>query len=117
MRPGPGASHDLLTSLPDLAADYLALVPHALALIGVGLAELADLRGHLAHHLLVDAFHDKPGGGLDPGVDPFGGGDRHRVAEPERELQVASPGLDPVADADDLQGLAVAIRDTCDHVG
>src|SRR5215472_7693949 len=38
VRPGPGARHLLLPSLPDLAADLLALVPHALALVRVGLA-------------------------------------------------------------------------------
>src|SRR6202020_269151 len=99
MRPGPGGSHGLLINLPDLAADYLTLVPHALALIGVGLAEPADLRGHLADSLLVDAFHDKPGEGLDPEGDALRRDDRHGVAEPERELQVAAPRLDPVTDA------------------
>src|SRR6202050_2745051 len=117
MRPGPGASHGLLTSLPDLAADYLTLVPHAPALIGVGLAELADFRGHLADSLLVDAFHDKPGGGLDPDGDALRRAHGQGVAGPERERHVAAPGLDAVADADDLQGLAIAVRDAGDHVG
>src|SRR5271166_3920433 len=83
VRPGLGASHDLLTSLPDLAADLLALVPHALALIGVGLAELADSRGHFAHHLLVDALDDEPRGRLDPERDALRRLDGHGVAEAE----------------------------------
>src|SRR6202042_545502 len=97
MRPGPGASHGLLTSLPDLAADHFTLVPHALALIGVGLAELADSRRHLAHRLLVDALHHEPGRSLDPEGDALRRADGHGVAEPERELQVTALGLHPVA--------------------
>jgi hypothetical protein len=43
------------TSLPDLAPDLLAGVPHALALVRVGLAQLAQVRRDLADLLLVDA--------------------------------------------------------------
>src|SRR5580704_2239181 len=60
VRSGPGARHVLLTSLPDLAADLLALVLHALALIRIGLAELADVGGYFAHLLLVDALDHEP---------------------------------------------------------
>ena len=45
-----------LTSLSDLAADVLAGVADALALVGLGLAQLADVRGDLADQLLVDAL-------------------------------------------------------------
>jgi hypothetical protein len=45
----------LLTSLSDLAADVLAGVADALALVRLGLAELADVGGDLADELLVDA--------------------------------------------------------------
>ena len=54
-------SHGLLTSLSDLAADDLAGVTHALALVRVGLAELADVGGDLADLLLVDARDDEAG--------------------------------------------------------
>src|SRR6185437_9067621 len=107
----------LLPSLPDLAADLLALVTHALALVRVGLAQLAYVRGDLAHLLLVDALDDEPGRGLDPEGDPLRRGHRHRVAEAERELEVLAPGLDSVADADDLQCLAVAVGHPGHHVG
>ena len=50
-----------LTSLSDLAADVLAGVPHALALVGLGLAQLADVGGDLADLLLVDALDTEPG--------------------------------------------------------
>jgi hypothetical protein len=39
------------------------------------------------------------------------------VAEAERELQVAAPSGDAVADADDLEPLGVALGDALDHVG
>jgi hypothetical protein len=39
------------------------------------------------------------------------------VAEAERELQVAAPSGDSVADADDLEPLGVALGDALDHVG
>src|SRR5581483_8350187 len=116
-RPGLRSSHDLLTSLPDLAADDLALVPHALALVRVGLAELANSRGDLADQLLVDALDHEPGGGLNPEGDALRRGDHHRVAEAERELQVLAPSLHAVADPDDLERLLVALGDAGDHVG
>src|SRR5215469_5631463 len=112
-----GDSHVLLPSLSDLAADLLARVTHALALVRVGLAELADFRGDLADLLLVDPLDDEPGRGLHPQRDPVWRGDRHRVAVTERELHPAALGLDPVADPDDLQGLAVPLGHAGHHVG
>ena len=41
---------------------------------------------------------------------PVGGVDLDRVAVAERELEALALGLDPVADADDLQALGVAGR-------
>src|SRR5262249_17278540 len=117
VRPGPGARHLLLPSLPDLAADLLALVPHALALVRVGLAELAYVGRDFADLLLVDPLDHEPGGRLDPQRDPLRRGHRDRVAEPERELQALALRLHPVADPDDLQRLAVSLGDARDHVG
>src|SRR6478735_7054674 len=53
--------HGLLTSLSDLAADLLARIAHALALVRVGLAQLANVGGNLADLLLVDALHREAG--------------------------------------------------------
>src|SRR5690349_622843 len=78
----------LLPGLPDLAADDLALVPHALALVRVGLAQATDLGGDLADQLLVDAVHDEASRGLYLEPDALRRLHRHRVAETERELQV-----------------------------
>src|SRR5712691_8937184 len=107
----------LLPSLSDLAANLLALVPHALALVRVRLAELAYVGGDLAHLLFADALDDEPGGSLDPQRDAVRRGDRHRVAEAERELKPGALRLHPVADADDLQRLAVSLGHAGDHVG
>src|SRR6185437_5221557 len=93
-----------LARLPGLAADDLALVAHALALVRVGLA------------LLADALDHEPGRRLHAEGDALRRRDRHRVAEAERELQVPAARLDAVAGADDLQGLRVALGDADDHV-
>src|SRR5215469_11844970 len=51
--------------------DLLALVSYALALVRVGLAELADPRRGLAHQLLVDALDHEPGRRLHAQGDPL----------------------------------------------
>src|SRR5690348_8194953 len=48
----------LLGGLAGLAPHALADVPDALALVRLGLAELADVGGDLADELLVEATHD-----------------------------------------------------------
>ena len=107
----------ILTSLSDLAADLLAGVPDALALVGLGLAELADVRCHLADGLLVDALDREPGRALDGERDAVGGVEDDRVAVAERELELRRAlGHDAVADADDLEPLLVALGDADDHV-
>src|ERR1700710_1396816 len=106
-----------LARLPDLALDDLALIPHALALVRVGLADLADLGGDLADQLLVDTADPQAGGRLDGEGDPLGGLHRHRVAEAQGELEVRAARLDAVTDTDDLEGLGVALGDAGDHVG
>src|ERR1700761_5108654 len=77
-----------LTRLSDLAPDLLAHVPHALALVRVGLAQLADVRGDLADALLVDARHGEPGRRLHREVDALRRLHRHPAAVAEGELQV-----------------------------
>src|SRR3974377_1736953 len=51
-------SHVLLLLLAFLTEDVLVDVFHALALIGLGRAETADLGGDLTHLLLIDTGHD-----------------------------------------------------------
>src|SRR3954452_18231000 len=108
LAPLHGQSHDLLTSLSDLAADLLAGVPHALALVRVGLAQLADVRGDLADLLLVDALDREAGRAVGGEGDALGRPHGDGVAVAERELQVRATGLDAVPGTDDLQALLVA---------
>src|SRR5258708_25189493 len=117
VRRGPGASHVLLTSLPGFAADLLSRVPHALAFVRIGLAQLSYVRGDLADLLLVDALDDEPGRRLHPEGDALWSADEHRVTESERELQVLAPGLHAIANPDDLHRLGIALRHAGDHVG
>src|SRR4029077_19243791 len=105
-----------LTCLSDLALDDLAGVSHALALVRVGLAELADVRGDLADLLLVDALDAELDRGLDHEVDSRRSLDGHRVRVAKTDLEVRALGRDPVADADDLHRLRVALGDAHDHV-
>ena len=55
-------------------------------------------------------------GGLDLEADARGRVDLDRVAVAERELELVAHLLRAVADADDLEALAVARRDADDHV-
>src|SRR5450759_3290979 len=109
--------HGLLTSLSDLAADLLACVTNALALVRVGLTQLANVCGNLADELLVDALDREAGGVLDDERDALGSLDSDRMAVAEGELEVAALGRHPVTGAVDLHLLLVALGDTEHHVG
>src|SRR5215211_6078484 len=103
-------------SLPELAADVLALVADALALVGLGRAHLADLRGDLADLLLVDALHDDLGRHRNFERDPLRrlDHDRMRVADVELDRRSAQGGA--VADAVELEALLETLGDALDHV-
>src|SRR3546814_19935157 len=75
----------LLARLSGLLGDVLAEVPDALALVGLGLADLADVGGDLADRLLVDApdHYAVRSGHLEG--DAGGGVDGHGMAEAKRE--------------------------------
>ena len=102
---------------PALRATYSPQVAHALALVGLGLADRPDVGGDLADHLLVDALHHDAGRRRHLEGDAVGGVDLHRVAEAERQLEASLPWQrGAVADADDLELLAEAVGDADDHV-
>src|ERR687893_1113026 len=61
-----------LAGLAGLAADLLAGVTNALALVRLGLPRRAHPCGHLADELLVDADDGQPGRILDLEADPRG---------------------------------------------
>src|SRR5829696_2277721 len=80
-----------LAGLAGLAHDALAGVADALALVGLGLADLADVGRHLAHRLLVDPGDDDAGGGRHLEGDAVRGLDEHRVAEAEGQVDPGGP--------------------------
>src|SRR5919197_394893 len=77
-----------LAGLAGLAADLLARVANALALVRLGLARCAHARGDLADELLVDAEHGESGRVLDLEADPGGRIDLDRVAVAQVELEL-----------------------------
>src|SRR6185503_4652946 len=105
-----------LAGLAGLAADLLAGVADALALVRLGLARRPDARCDLADELLVDAEHREPGRILDLEADPGRRIDLDRVAVAQVELELAPDESRTIADAGDLQRLAVAGSHPDDHV-
>src|SRR5262245_31716178 len=107
-----------LRRLAGLAEDALVGVADALALVGLGLADLADVGRHLADELLVGALDGDAGGRRYLERDALGGVDRDRVREAELQLELRRPlGDGAVADADDLEIPGEALRHAGDHVG
>src|SRR5450759_1076257 len=82
-----------LAGLAGLAADLLAEIVDALALVGLRLASRPDRRGDLADQLLVDAHDRQLDGGLDFEADAGRRHDLDRVAVAEVQLQLV-PNLD-----------------------
>src|SRR5579862_9026889 len=112
-----GESAMALLLLAFLAANLLAGIPHALALVGLGRTDLADAGGDLADQLLVDAADQ------DLGLAGRGEGDALRRRDVdvvrEAELHRQRPALHrrAIADPDQLQLLLVALGHALDHVG
>src|SRR6185436_14085973 len=105
-----------LAGLAGLAADLLAGVAHALALVGLRLAGRADLRGDLADQLLVDADDREAGRVLDLEADALGRVDLDGMAVAQVERQLLPVERGAIADARDLEALAIAVGHTDDHV-
>src|SRR5262245_24868891 len=103
-------------SLTGLATDVLALVLHALALVGLGRAEAADVRGDLADEALVRAADREARGVLDLDRDARRRIDVHRMAEAQLQHELLALHRRAVAGADALQRLAEARRDAGHHV-
>src|SRR2546421_5122054 len=94
----------LLRRLAGLAQHALVDVADALALVRLGLADLADVGGHLADQLLVEAAHRDAGGRRYLELDSLRCVDRDGVREPELEVDPARPGRrGAVAHAHDLE--------------
>src|SRR5438093_13425595 len=99
-----------LAGLAGLAADNLAGVAHALALVRLGLARGADACRDLPDELLVDADDGEPRRVLELEGDSRRRLDLDGVAVAEVELDPLADLLGTVADAGDLEAHAVAGR-------
>src|SRR5438876_942425 len=116
----PDGSHGLfrrLGCLARLAADLLARVTDAFALVGLGRPYVAQLRGHLTHEFLVDALdlHEDVVGHRD--LDALGRVIRHGMRESDHQLHAERLRLGLVADALDLERLRESRRHALDHFG
>jgi hypothetical protein len=97
-------AHVTYLAFPTLRRIVLAGVADALALVGLGLAQLADVGRGLADELLVDALDAEPGGAVDGEGDALRGVERDRVGVAELELQLGRAlRQHAVADPDDLE--------------
>src|SRR3954447_12793403 len=105
-----------LAGLAGLAADLLAGVANALALVGLGLARRPDPRGDLPDELLVDADDREAGRVLDLEADAGRRIDLDRVAVPQVELELPPDQRGTIPHAGDLEGLPVAGGHADDHV-
>src|SRR5688500_12898865 len=75
------------SGLPGLALDHFVGVADSLALVRLGLPQLADVGGHLPHELLVDAHHADLGGLGHLEGHALGRFEAHRVRVAEGQLQ------------------------------
>src|SRR6185437_11488446 len=105
-----------LAGLAGLAANLLAGVANALALVRLGLARRADASGDLADELLVDAQNREVGRVLDLEAHAGGRIDLDRVAVAQVELELAADERCTIPHAGDLERLAVARGHADDHV-
>src|SRR3954454_17538705 len=108
----------LAAGLADLATQDLARVLDPLPLVGVGLAQAADLGRHLPHLLAVGARHGHPVRlGLDLDLDPLGDVEEHRMEITQGKLHLIPLHLGAVAHAHDVELLGEAGRGALHGVG
>src|SRR5512138_3955636 len=100
-----------------LATDDLLRVLDALALVRLGRAQAADLRGGEAEEVLVDALHREAGLlRVHLGGDALGELEDDRVREAEGEVDLLPLHLGLEADAADLEAAVVPLHDALDRV-
>src|SRR5271155_4657721 len=97
--------------------DLLVRVTHALAFVGLGRPDAANLGRGLTHALAVITLDQYLGlaRGLDR--DAVGNDIAHRMREAERKIQALAGHLRTKAHADQLELALIATRDALDHVG
>src|SRR5262245_56715568 len=104
------------TGLADLLLDHFLDVLHALALVRLGGAQLADLRGGLTDQIAIGAGQ-RQAVLVDLGGDALRQLEHHRVRIAERHRHGVAGDLGAVTDAVDLELARPAVRDALDHVG
>src|SRR5437899_5331564 len=115
----PNGAHDLfrrLGRLTRLAADLLADVADAFALVGLGRPDIAQLRGHLAHQFLVHALDLQEDVVGHRDLDPLRSVVGHGMREANHQLHPDRLRLRLVPDALDLQRLRESVGDAFHHV-
>src|SRR5262249_14818801 len=105
-----------LGTLADLPAHVLALVADALALVRLGRAHLADLRGRLGVPLPVRSLYGDLRRSRHLERDAGARLDRDGVGIADVELEVGALERRAVANALDLELLLEALGDALDHV-
>src|SRR4029077_16965757 len=100
-----------------LAEDELIHIFHALALVGLGLAQRPDLGRGLADTLLVDARQDDLGRLRGRDRDAFGRRKIDLMAVAERQLEHLALRRRAIADAGDLEPFLEALGHAFDEVG
>src|SRR5581483_3009691 len=94
--------------LAGLLLEHFAGVAHALLLVGIGLAQPADVRRDLTDELSIHAGDGDVRLLLDRDVDPGRDLEHDRMRVPEREHHLLPLHLRAVPDADDVELLLVA---------
>src|SRR5262249_37687742 len=102
--------------LAGLAADTLALVLDALALVPFGRALLTNVRRHLAAQRAIDPRDDAPGRALGRERDALGRRELDRVRVPELQHELLAVHVGAVTRTHDFEHLLEAGRHARDHV-
>ena len=91
-------------------------VTHALALVGLGSTQFANVGSNLTNELFVDAIDVEPGRGFHLKGDSVRRLVVDRMAEAQSQFKPVALRLYPVAGPDNLESLAVALSHTDHHV-
>src|SRR5215210_2451806 len=102
--------------LARLAADLLAYVPNALALVWLRRAHRAQLGGNLTHQLLVGSLDLDHGVVVNRDLDPLGSLVLYGMGVAHDQVHAIGLGLGLVTDALDLQALGEPLGNALDHV-
>src|SRR5262249_18622906 len=103
--------------LADLAPDVLLRVLDALALVGIRLPQAPELGRELAEKRLVGALQCDRHLPLHLRLNAFRQGKDHGMGVSQRQLDVPSLELRPIANTHDLQLTLESVLDAVHHVG